>query len=47
MTPEQRIAENNATFWRLRPMIDQTYPKGRLVAINGGKSSLTQPRTRS
>jgi hypothetical protein len=37
MTPEQRIEENNATYWRLRPVIDQTYPKGQLVAIDGGQ----------
>jgi hypothetical protein len=37
MTPEQRIAENNATYWRLKPMIDQTYPKGRLIAIDQGR----------
>ena len=24
MTPEQRIEENNATYWSLRPTIDQT-----------------------
>jgi hypothetical protein len=37
MTPEQRIDENNATYWRLRPTIDQTYPKGWAVAIDGGR----------
>jgi hypothetical protein len=37
MTPEQRIEENSATYWKLRPMIDQTYPKGRAVAIDGGR----------
>jgi hypothetical protein len=37
MTPEQRIEENNATYWKLRPMIDQTYPKGWAVAIDGGR----------
>jgi hypothetical protein len=36
MTPEQRIEENNATYWRLRPTIDRTYPKGWAVAIDGG-----------
>jgi hypothetical protein len=37
MTPEQRIEENNAAYWRLRTMIDQTYPKGWAVAIDGGR----------
>jgi hypothetical protein len=37
MTPEQRAEENNAAYWRLKPMIDQKYPKGRAVAIDGGR----------
>ncbi|HEX5271739.1 MAG TPA: hypothetical protein VFW33_14675 [Gemmataceae bacterium] len=37
MTPERRIQENNATYWKLRPVIDQTYPKGWAVAIDGGR----------
>jgi hypothetical protein len=37
MTPEQRIAENNAAYWSLRPTIDRTYPKGWAVAIDGGR----------
>jgi hypothetical protein len=37
MTPEQRIEANNATYWKLRPTIDQTYPKGWAVAIDGGR----------
>ncbi len=37
MTSEQRIEENNATYWKLRPTIDKTYPKGWAVAIDGGR----------
>ena len=37
MTPEQRIEENSATYWRLRPTIDRTYPKGWAVAIDAGR----------
>jgi hypothetical protein len=37
MTPEQRIEDNNSTFWRLRPTIDRTYPKGWAVAIDDGR----------
>jgi hypothetical protein len=37
MTPERRVEENNATYWRLRPTIDANYPKGWAVAIDGGR----------
>ncbi len=32
-----RRDENQAAFRRLQPAIDRDYPKGRFVAIDGGK----------
>jgi hypothetical protein len=37
MTPEQRVEENEAAYWRLKPMIDQKYPKGWFVAVADGR----------
>jgi len=36
-SPTQQHAENQAAFRRLKPMIDQSYPKDRYVAIDGGR----------
>jgi hypothetical protein len=33
MTDEQRLEANEAAYERLKPMIDQTYPKGWFVAV--------------
>ncbi len=37
MTEAERHQENQAAFRRLKPTIDQTYPHGRFVAIDGGQ----------
>jgi hypothetical protein len=37
MPPTPRQIENNATFRRLKPVIDDTYPRGRFVAIDAGR----------
>jgi hypothetical protein len=37
MTPEERHQENEAAYRRLKPTIDQSYPPGRFVAIDGGQ----------
>jgi hypothetical protein len=37
MVPTRRQVENNATFRRLKPGIDETYPQGRYVAIDDGR----------
>jgi hypothetical protein len=35
ITPENDI--NQSAFWRLKPLIDQTYPPGHFVAIDEGQ----------
>ncbi len=37
MTPAQRREQNHAAFRSLKPTIDQTYPRGRYIAIDGGR----------
>lgn len=37
MTPAQENEINQAAYLRLRDEIDRTYPKGRFVAIHGGR----------
>ena len=34
---DDKVAANRITFRKLKPTIDQTYPKGRFVAIDEGQ----------
>lgn len=37
MDPMQKREENQAAYRRLKPIIAQTYPQGRFVAIDEGQ----------